>query len=306
MEIPYVDQVSLGVERQFGRDWSAGVNFVRNWGAALLVSDNTNLGPPTVLTVANAGSLGVNNPTPQQIGRPYYGSTNRLDKAYNNIQVVSSSGWSSYYGLQFVLEKRFSGGYSLRANYILSEAKDDGSDFTQAEQPNDPYNRRAERSYSAEHQRHRVTMTGVWDLPYGREAKSGGNAVMRAVFGAWTASMTFTYRSGTAENPVVGSDVNADGNSSPDRPFIDGVMAERNSEVGGDYASVNLRLSKKFRFDPQRALLLQFEAFNQFNRVNYSGVNMTWGTLLEPRSTFGEYTSANAPRQLQLGVKFEF
>ena len=147
MQIPYVDQVSLGVERQFGRDWSAAVNVVRNRGSNLLVSDNTNLGPPTVLTAANAPSLGVSNPSAQQLGRPYYGSTNRLDQLYNNIQMVSSSGWSSYYGVQFTVEKRFSGGYSVRANYILSEAKDDGSDFTQAEQPNDPYNRAAERSY---------------------------------------------------------------------------------------------------------------------------------------------------------------
>ena len=71
MQIPYVDQVSLGVERQFGRDWSAAVNVVRNWGADLLVSDNTNLGPPTVLTSANAPSLGVSNPSAQQLGRPY-------------------------------------------------------------------------------------------------------------------------------------------------------------------------------------------------------------------------------------------
>jgi hypothetical protein len=69
---------------------------------------------------------------------------------------------------------------------------------------------------------------------------------------------------------------------------------------------VNLRLSKRFRFDGRRALLLQFEAFNLLNRTNFSGTNMTWGTLLEPRSTYGTYTSANAPRQLQLGVKFEF
>jgi hypothetical protein len=306
MEIPFVDQVSLGVERQFGRDWSAGVNFVRNWGSALVVSDNTNLGPPTVLTSANAPSLGVSAPTPQQIGRPYYGSTNRLDPLYNNIQMVSSSGWSSYYGVQFTVEKRFSAGYSLRANYILSESKDDGSDFTQAEQPNDPYNRRAERSYSAEHQRHRVTLTGVWALPYGRDEQADGNPAMLGVFGGWTVSTTITSRSGTAENPAVGSDVNGDGNSSPDRPFIDGVMAERNSYEGPDYAGVNLRLSKKFRFDRRRALLLQFEAFNLLNRTNFGGTNMTWGTLAEPRSTYGTYTSANAPRQLQLGVKFEF
>jgi outer membrane receptor protein involved in Fe transport len=306
MEIPYVDQISVGVERQIGTDWSAAVNVVRNWGSALLVSDNTNLGPPTVLTAANAASLGVSSPSPQQIGRPYYGSTNRLDPLYNNIQVVSSSGWSSYYGVQFTIQKRLAKGYSLRANYILSESKDDGSDFTQAEQPNDPYNRRAERSYSVEHQRHRVTLTGVWELPYGQERRPQGNPVLLGVFGGWTLSGTFTYRSGTAENPGVGSDVNGDGNSSPDRPFINGVMAGRNSYVGPDYAGMNVRLSKRFRFDSRRALLLQFEAFNLLNRTNFSGTNMTWGTAIDPRDTFGEYTSANAPRQLQLGVKFEF
>jgi hypothetical protein len=220
--------------------------------------------------------------------------------------VVSSSGWSSYYGVQFMLIKRLSNGYSVRLNYILSESKDDGSDFTQAEQPNDPYNRKAERSYSAEHQRHRVTLSGLWELPYGRDGKGEGNAVLRGVFGGWTASGTFTYRSGTAENPSVGSDVNADGNSSPDRPFIDGVMAERNSYEGPDYASMNMRLSKRFSIQGRKVLLLQLEAFNLFKRVNYSGINMTWGTGATANATFGTYTSANAPRQLQIGLKFEF
>ncbi len=306
MSIPYVDQVSFGVEQQIGTNWSAAVNVVRNWGSDLLVSDNTNLGPPTVLTAANAASLGVSSPSAQQIGRPYYGSTNRLNALYNNIQLVSSSGWSSYYGVQFTVQKRLADGYSVRANYILSESKDDGSDFTQAEQPNDPYNRRAERSYSAEHQRHRVTLTGVWELPYGRNDQTDGHPVLRGVFGGWTMSGTFTYRSGTAENPSVGSDVNVDGNSSTDRPIVDGVMAGRNSYVGADYASVNLRLSKRFKFDRRRALLLQLEAFNLFNRTNFGGVNMTWGTTAAARDTFGTFTSANAPRELQLGVKFEF
>jgi hypothetical protein len=306
MEIPYVDQISLGVERQLSTNWSAGVNLVRNWGSALLVSDNTNLGAPTVLTLANAASLGVSTPNAQQIGRPYYGSTNRLDPLYNNIQVVSSSGWSSYYGMQFTVQKRLAQGYSLRANYILSESKDDGSDFTQAEQPNDPYNRAAERSFSAEHQRHRVTLTGVWELPYGRDGKGDGHPLLLGAFGGWTMSTTFTYRSGTAENPSVGSDVNADGNSSTDRPFVDGTMAGRNSYEGPDYAGVNLRLSKRFRFDRRRALLLQFEAFNLLNRTNYGGLNMTWGTGATPNASYGSYTSANAPRQLQLGAKFEF
>ncbi len=70
MQIPYVDQASLGVERQLGTNWAAGVNFVRNRGTGTLVSDNVNLGTPTVLTAQNAASLGVSNPSAQQLGRP--------------------------------------------------------------------------------------------------------------------------------------------------------------------------------------------------------------------------------------------
>jgi len=151
-----------------------------------------------------------------------------------------------------------------------------------------------------------VTLTGVWELPYGRGAGAAGHPALLGLFGGWTLSGTFTYRSGTAENPAVGSDVNADGNSSSDRPFIGGVMAARNSYEGPDYAGLNLRLSKRFRFDRRRALLLQLEGFNVLNRTNYGGLNMTWGTALEPRDTYGQYTSAGAPRQLQLGVKVEF
>jgi hypothetical protein len=43
--------------------------FIR--GLKGLCSDNINLAPPTLLTLANATSLGVTAPTPQQIGRPY-------------------------------------------------------------------------------------------------------------------------------------------------------------------------------------------------------------------------------------------
>jgi len=161
IELPYNHQVNIGVERQIGTHWAAGANFIYVRGENLLRSDNTNLGPPTVLTAANAASLGVAGPSPQQIGRPFYGTTNRLDPAFNNIQEVSASSRSRYKGLQLVLQKRMSHGFELRANYTLSEAKDDSSDFTQAEQPNDPYNRGGEFSYSAEHQKHRFTLAGV-------------------------------------------------------------------------------------------------------------------------------------------------
>ena len=42
------------------------------------------------------------------------------------------------------------------------------------------------------------------------------------------------------------------------------------------------------------------------NRVNYQDVNTTWGTTLEPGTTLGRFQAAGNPRQIQLGVKFDF
>jgi hypothetical protein len=304
IELPYNHQFNLGVERQVGTHWAAGANFVYVRGENLLRSDNINLGPPTVLTAQNAASLGVANPNPQQIGRPYYGTTNRIDPLFNNVQQVSSASRSRYWGLQFVLQKRMSHGLELRANYTLSEAKDDSSDFTQAEQPNDPYNRDAEFNFSAEHQRHRFTLTNVWELPF-RSAQVD-QPVARVLLADWVFASSWTMRSGAPRNPSVGADVNGDGNSGTDRPFIDGVIAWRNSFVGPDYRVIDVRLSKRIRTGGRTSLLVLAEAFNLLNRVNYGGVNMTWGTTLAARDTYGTFTSANDPRQLQFGVKFEF
>jgi hypothetical protein len=303
IEIPKNHQVTVGVERQLGTDWSVGANYVLVMGRQLLISDNINLAPPTVLTAQNAASLGVANPSPQQLGRNYY-TRSRLDPAFNNVQQVSSGGRSRYDGLQLNVYKRMSHGFQLRANYMLSTSKDDGSDFVQAQQPNDPYDREGEYSYSEEHRRHRLTFTGVWQLPYKKE--TGDGSAMKAIFGDWTLATLVDYRSATAENVSVGSDVNGDGNSSTDRPFIDGQTAERNGYSGPDYFRVDLRLSKKIPIGRRASLTLLADAFNVLNRVNYGGVNLTWGTALEARSTFGEYTSAYDPRQIQLGVRLQF
>lgn len=302
IEIPKNHQFSVGVERQLGSDWSVAANYVLVLGRQLLFSNNTNLAPPTVLTAENSASLGVARPTPQQLGRPYYGSAARLDPSFNNIQVVSSEGRSHYDGLQLAVQKRMSHGFQLRAAYVLSTAKDDASDFVQAQQPDNPYDRDAEYSLSEEHQRHRFTLTAVWQLP---EPGAEGSA-LRAVLGGWLASSLVKYRSGTPENVTVGSDVNGDGNSSTDRPFVDGVILGRNGLIGPDYLTVDLRLAKTIGLGGRRSLQLLFEAFNLLNRTNYAGVNTTWGTDLAARSTYGQYTSANDPRQLQLGAKLTF
>lgn len=51
---------------------------------------------------------------------------------------------------------------------------------------------------------------------------------------------------------------------------------------------------------------LQADFFNMFNRVNYRNPNTGWGSLVNPNANFGTITTAGPPRNIQLGLKFNF
>ena len=303
LRMPYAQQTNLTVDRQLASNLHVTANYVFVRGLKGPRSDNINLAPPTLLTLTNAASLGVTAPTPQQIGRPYYNAA-RLNPAFLNIQQVSSTGSSSYNALQLTLERRFSQGFQIRANYTWSKAIDNASDFVQAQQPNDPYDIRAERSLSLENQPQRFTMTGVWELPFRRTA--GNHSLLRLTLGDWVASTLWTFYAGAPQNVTVGSDVNGDGNSSSDRPLIGPYALGRNTHQGPGAGTIDLRLSKRIPVRERYAVEFLAEAFNVLNHVNFTGVNTTWGTALVPRSTFGQYTFAADPRQIQLAVKIFF
>lgn len=298
LTMPYAQNTSFGIEREVARNWAVGAQYIYVHGVHLLRSLNLNLGQPVVLTADNAKSLGVTAPTPQQLGRNYYGAAARPNSNFTNIQYVTTGGNSAYNGLQLSLEKRFSYGFQLRANYTFSKAIDDTSDFTQAQQPQDPVNPGAERAVSLEDQRHRFTLSGVWNLPY-------KGKTMQPVLGGWVLSTNWNYRSGTPRNVTVGSDVNGDGNTN-DRPLNGLYVLGRNTWTGPESFTVDARIAKRFRIHERFGLRILAEAFNIENRVNYSGVNTTWGTALAPRATLGMFTSASSPRQVQLGAKLEF
>lgn len=300
--LPYGIQSNFGVEREVARDWSVGATWVMVHGVHQLRSENVNLAPPTVLTPANAAALGVARPTPQQLGRRIYPSV-RLNPDFTNIQVVNSSASSIYHGLQMSLQKRFSHGFQTRINYTFSKALDDASDFTQALQPQDPYNKRAEKALSTEHQSHRFTLTGLWELPFKRSAAQSSAA--RWVLGDWVLATNWAFRSGTPSNITVGGDTNLDGNSN-DRPFNGTDILGRNMFLGPASYVIDARLSKRIPIRERVKVLVLAEAFNIQNRVNLNDPNLTWGTALERPATLGQYRGAGNPRQVQLGIKLSF
>jgi hypothetical protein len=195
--LPYDHQATFTIDRELASNWHVAASYVYVHGVRMIKSANTNLAPPTILTTANAASLGVSKSSVQQIGRPYYGSA-RLSPSFKDIETLGSWGSSVYNALQLSVEHRFAHGFDIRGNYIFSKAQDDASDFTQAMQPNDPYSPGKEWSLSDEDQRNRFTATGVWELPYQRHR--GQDSVARWVLGNWVTSTLITVHGFTPYN----------------------------------------------------------------------------------------------------------
>jgi hypothetical protein len=312
--LPYDHQVTFTLDREMASNWHVAASYVYVHGVRMIKSANTNLAPPTILTTANAASLGVSKPSVQQIGRPYYGLA-RLNPSFKDIETLGSWGSSIYNAFQLSVEHRFAHGFDIRGNYIFSKAQDDASDFTQAMQPNDPYSPGKEWSPSDEDQRNRFTATGVWELPYQRHP--GQDSVARWVLGNWVTSTLITVHGFTPYDVTVGSDVNGDDNSSSDRPIPNAATCApsvstqcpalgRNTGSGPNLATVDFRLAKRIPIYENISSEFLVEGFNVFNHVNYDGQNTIWGTGAVPNATLGQYTSAGDPRQVQLGVKILF
>ena len=74
---PYSQQASAGVEVQLSTNLTARADYLFVRGVHLARTVNVNFLPPVTLTTANAASLGVAKPAPQQIGRPVFSSGRR-------------------------------------------------------------------------------------------------------------------------------------------------------------------------------------------------------------------------------------
>ncbi len=114
-------------------------------------------------------------------------------------------------------------------------------------------------------------------------------------------SYIFTYASALPFNIQPGSDRNFDTNFN-DRP----VGFARNAGTGFDFASLDLRLSKRFRVTERLAIEVLAESFNTLNRTNFQLPNNTFGPGVEPLPSFRRPNAAGDPRQIQFGLRVSY
>jgi hypothetical protein len=275
IEASYSEQANVQIERELPGNAVVSVGYLHLNALHVILSRNVNV--PAV-----PASAGVPN-----LGRP--------DPNWGNISRFESSGRSNYDGMVVSFNKRAARWANLRVSYTLSKTIDDAGNFFFSSVQNN-FDIRDDRGLSDNDQRHRLVVSGSLEAP--QQGKASG---FQRVLQGFQLGYIFTYGSALPFNVLLGNDRNFDTNNN-DRP----VGVGRNTGRGFDYASLDLRLSRRFRLTERVDLQLLAEGFNILNRANYGVPNNTRGTGINPLPAFRQPTSAFDPRQFQFGVKVNF
>ncbi|HKQ78269.1 MAG TPA: carboxypeptidase regulatory-like domain-containing protein [Blastocatellia bacterium] len=327
----YAIQANLGIQRQITSNLSIDVAYQMYHGLHIQQPVAVNYceagTPGCPATAANLTALSQRDPRLGPLYRVCGADTScgRInDAGITQFTDYQSRGSSIYHGLTVSLQRRFSQRISFQANYTFSKAIDDQTDFNSAFAP--PFLSRlfTERSLSTFDIRHNFVFSGVFQSPFKSWA-------LRDI----SISPSVFIRSGIPFTLRTGADINGDTRGGTDRLFNIG----RNTGIGPNYRSVDVRISKAFRLrqDGPMRFELTADAANLFNRTNFAAVNeivpvsvsptgvLTFPTTLSATDynagtvrlsgrrdrdfTKGDplsFTSAFNPRRILFGLKFVF
>jgi hypothetical protein len=302
----YSIQANLGIQRQITKDLSIDLAYQMYHGLHIQQPVGLNYceaGTPgcAANTAALVASLSQRDPRLGPLYRVCGADTacGRVnDAGITQFTDYQSRGTSIYHGMTASLTKRFSDHFSFQANYTWSKAIDDQTDFNSAFAPPFPTRLSTERSLSTFDIRHNFVVSGVIQSPFkaGAEHSFGSRALADI-----TLSPSIFIRSGIPFTVRTGTDINGDTRGGTDRLFNFG----RNTGIGPNYRSVNMRITKAFRFKADSPMRLEVSAdgSNLFNRTNFAAVNevlpvtvSTTGVLSFPNALAASDYAAGTPR----------
>jgi outer membrane receptor protein involved in Fe transport len=325
--VGYTQQWNVSVQRDLGLGITTDVTYMGNkgknlqWGSGI----ETNALDPQYLSMGNALNELVPNPffgvirtgalsqptvTRRQLLLPFpqYTSVRR------QFPMEASS---IYQALAVKAERRASNGVTLLASYVYSRLTDQSSNQEGGSAILNPYDLEAERSRSEYDVPHRMVVSAVYDLPFGRSQRFGRSwsPVVDGLLGGWTASGIVTLQSGYPI--VIGRPAVANGNDpslddptyqkwfdttvfSPAAPFTFGNVPRTMPAIRTDgIRNLDLTISKYVPIGTRVRVQVRADVFNVFNRVQFGPPNTS-----VTNAAFGTISAqANGPREVQLGVK---
>lgn len=313
---PYFQQWSLGIQSQFASNWAVDAAYIGTKGTKL---GNLHL----------SGNQAEPGTTPLQSRRPY------VD--FGTMLFTTSDGTSNYNSFQFKLTRRFSKGLSLLTAYTLAHSLDDsegdegfGAGPGGSNLPQDDNNLKFERSRSYTDARHRIVVSSVYDLPFGRGKQFANqtNAFVNQLISGWETSDITSYSTGYPF-AVLGPDFSQTNSGSP-RPnrICSGVGqksindwfnqncftvagsaaapafgdSKRNILSAPGQANTDLAILRHFNVEDKFDVEFRSEFFNAFNHPFFGGP----ANNISSPGTVGKITSAGEARDIQFALKIVF
>jgi hypothetical protein len=241
---------------------------------------------------------------------------------FGNVNSSVNTGYSWYHSLVVVVEKRFSKGYSLSANYAFSK-------FMQANELLNPADPQPVRVISDQDVPHRLSLSGVMELPFGKGKPllNSAHPLASRLVGGWQLSGIWGYQVGfplawgnilyygdpanivlPADQRTVDHWFNTAGfEKASAAQFVNNLRTWplRFSQIRGRNGNnMDLALIKNTRVTEGQRIQFRVEALNAFNHAGFPAPQ------LGPTSaTFGRITASNQagyPRRLQLTMKYIF
>ncbi|MCI0338723.1 MAG: TonB-dependent receptor, partial [Acidobacteria bacterium] len=310
---PYVQQYSLGIQRELPGNFLVEAAYVGSTGRKL-----------NIRVDINQARLPVTPTEPLAPRRPY--------PNFGSIWTGKNIANSNYNAFQLRVEKRFSQNLYLLGVYTYSKSLDNGSLSVDA--PQDRHNIRAEYGLSVFDQRQRFVLSSIYRLPVGKGQKYFGSlgGFANALSGGWQFTSIVTFANG---NPLTiaaaGSLTNTgclgcvqranlvgpDNGNLPsserrvDRWFNTSAFvvappntfgnSGRNIVIGPGVNNFDLSLIKDTKLTEDITLQFRTEFFNAFNHTQF------FDPVTDPTSpAFGRITLARPAREIQFAVKLIF
>lgn len=260
---------------------------------------------------------------------------------FGRVDIKSSGSSTNFNGLQISLQRPFTAGFLLGAQYMWSHAFDEGSlGAGESTAPQNVSCRQCEYASTNQDIRHTLTVNWIYELPFGEGRKYLEGSALRYIFGGWNFSgllqartgrpLTISVNRSTADLPdgnnsgqradVVPGVSPIPGNQTPDQWLnlaafavpVRGTWgnAGRNILRGPDLFQVDVALQKRFLINGSRNLEFRWEAFNAFNRQNLANPNTN---ISSGPASFGRITGplnrgygTGTARQMQFMFRLNF
>jgi outer membrane receptor protein involved in Fe transport len=299
-EQPTIYQWNLNIQREMGRDLVLSAGYVGSRGVNLETRYSLNV--RTDFQMVNGQKffpVGVNGP--------------RVNPNFASLNLHDFSADSYYHALQLNLTKRFSSGLQFETSYTYSKSIDTAS-ATESVFSNgalgsfrqDPFDSRGQRGLSDFDTRNNFVANFLYDLPFGKGQRFGGDikGVAGKLIEGWSTGGIVNLRSGFPFNVSLGFDRVGSGidnpqylrpNIAPGRKIEDAITGDpqsfvdpsffqlqpagfygnspRNALRGPDLKTFDMTLTKRTAINERIRTEFRIEAFNLFNRANFAPPN---------------------------------